>query len=67
VFEDDYVEENPGENDEGVCKECERYQQEIYRLNRLLRTELSSADYEATRQRLEELVQLQLRHQRKHI
>jgi hypothetical protein len=46
---DDYFRGYDGE----ACEECERIQQEIYRLNR------QGAD-------VAELVQLQLRHQREH-
>jgi hypothetical protein len=36
--------EDVEEDDRSVCEECESYQQEIYRLNHLLRTDLKHGD-----------------------
>ncbi|HET9285324.1 MAG TPA: hypothetical protein VFR24_25510 [Candidatus Angelobacter sp.] len=68
MFEDEWIEEAPDDPEEmKVCEECEMYQTEIYRLNHLLRSDLSQQDCDKTRQRLGNLVQVQLEHQRKHI
>lgn len=68
MFEDEWIEEAPDDLDEmKVCEECEMYQTEIYKLNHLLRSDLSFQDHEKTRRRLDNLVQVQLEHQRKHI
>jgi hypothetical protein len=63
-FADDDIDD--GEENSLVCEACERYQQEIYRLNRLLRDQLSTEEYQKTRGALEIVVQVQLRHQREH-
>ena len=49
-----------------VCKTCEHYQQEIYKMNCKLRTDLSNEEYEKTREHLGNLIQVQLHHQREH-
>lgn len=68
MLEDEWIEEYPDDPDEmKVCEECEMYQMEIYKLNHLLRADLSFQDYEKTRLRLSDLVQMQLEHQRTHI
>ena len=67
MLEDGYGEiEHEELNEAEFCFECERHQQEIYRLNRLLRAELTEYQYRTTRQMLENAVQVQLLHQRKH-
>jgi hypothetical protein len=68
MLEDDYIEDysdEPGEAE--FCRECESYQQEIYRLTCLLRSEFFSQTYESTKERLTDMVQVQLHHQRKHL
>ncbi len=67
-MEEDYSNENLDESDEnsGVCQECEMYQKRIYELNAKLRENLSENEYKMTKQRLDDLVQAQLVHQRKH-
>lgn len=68
MFEDEWIEEDPDDLDEmKACEECEAYQTEICRLNHLLRADLNFQDYEKTRRRLGDLVQVQLDHQRKHV
>jgi hypothetical protein len=68
MLEDDYIEGYSDELDEAeFCRECELYQQEIYRLTCLLRSEFFSQSYENTKERLTDMVQVQLRHQRKHL
>lgn len=70
MFEDDYLEEDSEDADENQerCRQCEVYQQEVYQLNCRLRSfDFTSPEYEVTRQKLGDAVQLQLRHQRKHI
>lgn len=68
MFEDEWIENDPDDLDEmKACAECEVYQTEMCRLNHLLRVDLSFQDYEKTRLRLGDLVQLQLAHQRQHI
>ena len=57
---DDSQEELPG------CRECELYQQKIYELNARLRGTLTDRDYQETKQRLDDYVQMQIKHQRKH-
>ncbi len=49
-----------------VCKTCEYYQQEIYKVNCKLRTDLSNEEHEKTREHLGNLIQVQLHHQREH-
>jgi hypothetical protein len=67
---EDYLsDENDSEVEETglACKVCEHYQQEIYRLNHMLRTNLSNEEHQKTREHLADLVQLQLQHQREHV
>ena len=67
---EDYLDdENDGKGEEAglACKICEHYQQEIYRLNHMLRTNLSNEEEQKTREHLADLVQLQLQHQREHV
>jgi hypothetical protein len=68
MLDDDYIEEYSDEPDEAeFCRECESNQQEIYRLNCLLRSDFFNPTYESTKERLTDMVQIQLRHQRKHL
>ncbi|HKD81656.1 MAG TPA: hypothetical protein VKH81_18330 [Candidatus Angelobacter sp.] len=67
MFEDEWIVENTDDLDDmKICGECEMYQTEILSLNQLLRADLSFPDYEKTRRRLGDLVQVQLEHQRQH-
>ncbi len=68
-MEDDYQDENLDDSAEesARCRECEQYQQRIYELNARLRDKLSDREYQETKQRLDDMVQLQLKHQREHL
>ena len=66
MFEEDYPEEYGDPSEEDVCSECEHYQQRINELNFRLREELTESQYQATRRNLEDAVQIQFCHQRKH-
>jgi hypothetical protein len=68
-MEDDYPDENIDDSEEesSSCRECEQYQQRIYELNARLHGKLTDREYQETKQRLDDLVQMQLKHQREHL
>jgi hypothetical protein len=68
-MEDDYSDRNIDDSEEEIssCRECEQYQQRIYELNARLRGKLNDREYQETKQRLDDLVQMQLKHQREHL